>query len=174
MAAVTIRSNFGAQEERKSVTVSTFSASICHEVMGPDAMILIFSWWISSQPFHSPLSPSSRGCLVPLRFLPLEWYHLHIWSCWYFSWQSWFQLVIHPAQYFVWCTQFFSLHSILACFQAPAPSLVLFYPGTASLVYPIVTKQSLCFLASGPLLYCWGQKISTERNHLRSSVADSF
>ena len=26
----------------KSVTVSTFSASICHAVMGPDAMILIF------------------------------------------------------------------------------------------------------------------------------------
>ena len=26
----------------KSVTVSTFSSSICHEVMGPDAMILVF------------------------------------------------------------------------------------------------------------------------------------
>ena len=26
----------------KSVTVSTFSTSICHEVMGPDAMILVF------------------------------------------------------------------------------------------------------------------------------------
>ena len=26
----------------KSVTVSIFSASICHEVMGPDAMILFF------------------------------------------------------------------------------------------------------------------------------------
>ena len=26
----------------KSVTVSTFSPSICHEVMGPDAMILVF------------------------------------------------------------------------------------------------------------------------------------
>ena len=26
----------------KSVTVSTFSWSICHEVMGPDAMILVF------------------------------------------------------------------------------------------------------------------------------------
>ena len=26
----------------KSVTVSTFSPSICHEVMGPDAMSLIF------------------------------------------------------------------------------------------------------------------------------------
>ena len=26
----------------KSVTASTFSPSICHEVMGPDAMILVF------------------------------------------------------------------------------------------------------------------------------------
>ena len=26
----------------KSVTVSTVSSSICHEVMGPDAMILVF------------------------------------------------------------------------------------------------------------------------------------
>ena len=26
----------------KSVTVSTFSSSICHKVMGPDAMILVF------------------------------------------------------------------------------------------------------------------------------------
>ena len=26
------------------------------------------------------------------QFLPLEWYYLHIWGCWYFSWQSGFQL----------------------------------------------------------------------------------
>ena len=48
----------------------------CHEVMGPDAMILIFKCWILSQLFYSPLSPSSKGSLVPLHFLPLEWYHL--------------------------------------------------------------------------------------------------
>ena len=34
-------SDFGAQKI-KSVTVSTFSPSICHEVMGLDAMILVF------------------------------------------------------------------------------------------------------------------------------------
>ena len=27
---------------------------------------------------------------IPLLFLSLEWYYLHIWGCWYFSWQSWF------------------------------------------------------------------------------------
>ena len=57
-----------------------------------------------SQLFCFPISPSSRDSLVPLHFLPLKWYHLHIWGCWYFSWQSWFQLVLHPAQHFVWCT----------------------------------------------------------------------
>ena len=67
----------------KSVTVSTFSPPICHEVMGPYAIILVFWMLISSQLFHSPLSLSSRGSLVPLSFLPLEWYDLHIWSCWY-------------------------------------------------------------------------------------------
>ena len=30
--------------------------------------------------------------------------HLHIWGYWNFSQQSWFQLVIHPAGYFTWCT----------------------------------------------------------------------
>ena len=33
----------------KSVTVSTVSPSICHEVMGPDAMILVF-WMLSYKP----------------------------------------------------------------------------------------------------------------------------
>ena len=41
MAAITICSDFGAQNI-KSATVSTVSPSICHEVMGPDAMILVF------------------------------------------------------------------------------------------------------------------------------------
>ena len=40
MAAVTVLSDLGPKE--KSVTASTFSPSICHEVMGPDAMILVF------------------------------------------------------------------------------------------------------------------------------------
>ena len=40
--------------------------------MGRDAMILVF-WMLSlSQLFHFPLSPSSRGSLVPLQFLPLK------------------------------------------------------------------------------------------------------
>ena len=53
----------------KPLTVSTVSPSICHEVMGPDAMILAF-WMLSFKlTFHFPLSISSRGSLV-LDFLP--------------------------------------------------------------------------------------------------------
>ena len=77
--------------------------SICHEVMGPDAMILVL-WklssecWVLSQLFQSPLSLSSRkqshksGVICISR------------GYWYFSWQSWFQLVLHPSWHFTWCT----------------------------------------------------------------------
>ena len=42
MAAVMVHSDYGALENKKSITVSTVSLSICHEVSGPDAMILVF------------------------------------------------------------------------------------------------------------------------------------
>ena len=67
-----------APKNIKSVTASTFSPSVCHEVMGPDAMILDFYYWFLSQLFHSPLSPSWRSSLVPPSFLSLECYHLQI------------------------------------------------------------------------------------------------
>ena len=54
MAAVTIYSDFGPKKI-KSVTVSSVSLSICHEVMGPDAMILVFGM-LSFKPVFS-LSP---------------------------------------------------------------------------------------------------------------------
>ena len=54
----------------KSVTISIVSPSTCHEVMGPDATILVF-WMLRFKPaFHSTLSLSSRGSLVPLYLLP--------------------------------------------------------------------------------------------------------
>ena len=53
----------------KSLTVSTVSPFVCHEVMGPDAMVLVF-WTLSFKPtFHSFLSLSPSGSLV-LLFLP--------------------------------------------------------------------------------------------------------
>ena len=48
--------------------------------------------------------------LLQLHFLPLEWYHLHIWDYCYFSLESWFQLVLHPAQHFTGCTLHIWVH----------------------------------------------------------------
>ena len=54
----------------KSHTVFTVLPSISHEVMGPDAIILVFSTLnFLRQFFHSPPSLSSRGSLVLLHFL---------------------------------------------------------------------------------------------------------
>ena len=53
----------------KSATISTVSPSICHKVMRPDAMISFSECLAFSQLFHSPLSLSLRGSLVPLHFL---------------------------------------------------------------------------------------------------------
>ena len=63
MAAITICSDFGARKI-KSATVSTVSPSICHEVMGPDAMILVF-WMLSFKPTF-PLSSFTFISLVQL------------------------------------------------------------------------------------------------------------
>ena len=65
-------------KKRKSVTTSTFSPSICHEVIGSDAMILvflIFSFKLAlSLSFHSPPSPSPRGFLVPLLIKKISYF----------------------------------------------------------------------------------------------------
>ena len=74
----------------------------CHDLHFLNAVL--------SHLFHSLLSLSSRGSLV-FCFLPQGWCHLHIWGYWYFSQQSWFQLVLHPAQPFTQCTLHISLIS---------------------------------------------------------------
>ena len=69
MAAVTICSDFGAPKNKVS-HCSIIIPSICHEVMRPDAMILVF-WMLSFKPTFSLSSfLSSRGSLVLLQFLP--------------------------------------------------------------------------------------------------------
>ena len=80
----------------KSVITSIFSFLFAMKLWDWMLWSLLFECWVSSMLFHFLLSPS-RGSSVPLHFLPLEWYHLHIWCCWYFSPQSWFQLVDHPS-----------------------------------------------------------------------------
>ena len=76
--------------EPPKIKSDTVSPSICHEVMGPDAMILVF-WMLSFKPtFHSPLSLSSRGLLVPLHFC-LSWSQLAA-----DSWGAFFTLNLTP------------------------------------------------------------------------------
>ena len=103
MAAVTICSDFGAQENKVSHCFHCFP-SICHDVMRPDAVILVF-WRLS---FKTGFLLSSFAFIKRLfsfsYFLPYVWCLLHIWGYWYFSRHSWFQLVLHPAQHFSWCT----------------------------------------------------------------------
>ena len=66
-----------------------------------------FECWVSSRYFHFPFLPSSRSSLLsaitPFIFCHLL-NHLHNWGCWYFSRQSWTQLVIHTTWHFAWCT----------------------------------------------------------------------
>ena len=53
----------------KPATVSTVSPSICHEVMRPDAMILVF-WMLSFKPTFSLSSFTSHQGSLVLHFLP--------------------------------------------------------------------------------------------------------
>ena len=57
-------------KERKSVTISTFYPSICHEVMGPDAMILVFLALFFKPTFSLSSFTFIRGSLVLPHFLP--------------------------------------------------------------------------------------------------------
>ena len=59
-------------KNRKSFTASIFSPSICYAIMGLDAMILVFLIFSLKLVLSLSPSPSSRGSLVPLHFLPLD------------------------------------------------------------------------------------------------------
>ena len=87
----------------KSATASNFSPSIFHEVMGMDTIVLVVlmlsfkptfslsSFTLIKRLFSSPSLSTTEVVLFPyLRY-------------WHFSQQSWFQLVVHPAQHFEWC-----------------------------------------------------------------------
>ena len=84
----------------KSVTLSTVSPSICHEVKGPDAMIFVF-WMLSFKPTFSLSSFTfikrlfSSSLLSAIRVVSSPYLRLLIF---------WFQLVLLPAQHFSWYT----------------------------------------------------------------------
>ena len=83
MAAVIVSIDFGARENKVChcfpICLPWSVGTRCHD--------LTFLNVVSSQLFHSPLLPSSRGSSVPLHFLPKGWCHLHIWGYWCFSQQ---------------------------------------------------------------------------------------
>jgi len=83
----------------KSAVVSTVSPSISHYVMGPDAMIFIF-WMLSFKPTF-PLSTFTfiKRLFSSSSVSAIRVCHLHIWGDWYFSRQSWFQLVFLPVHH---------------------------------------------------------------------------
>ena len=86
----------------KSLSVSIVSPSICHAVMGLDAMILVF-WMLSFKLTFSLTSFTFIKRLFNSSSLSVICVSLHK-GYWYFYWQSWLQLVLHPARHFAWCT----------------------------------------------------------------------
>ena len=102
-------------KKMKSATVSTVSPSICHEVIGPDAMILVF-WMLSFKPtfslsfftFIQRLFSSSS--LSAIRVVSSVYLRLLI-----FLPASWFQLVLLPAWHFNYCSLFQSCESVQIC-----------------------------------------------------------
>ena len=102
MSAVTICSDFGLPKI-KSVTVSIVSPSICHELMGPDAKIFIY-WMLNFKPTFSLSSFTFMKRLFSSSLSAIRVVSSAYLCYWYFSWKSWFQLVLHPAQHFAQCT----------------------------------------------------------------------
>ena len=112
-------------KEIKSIIVSTFSRYICHEVMGPDAMILVF-WILSFKPaslssFTLIKRLLSSPSLSVIRVVSSVYLKLLI-----FLPASWFQLVIHAALHFVWCILYISWIGRIRKYSFPSFDKVLF------------------------------------------------
>ena len=112
IAAVTICSDFGAQEN-KILTVSIISSSICHEVMEPHAMILVFwmlifklAYSLSSFTFFMRLfSSSSLSAIrvVSSAYLRLLISLLAILNPVCASFHMIYSALCNPALRFTWC-----------------------------------------------------------------------
>ena len=103
IAAVTVHCSFWAQENKICHCFHCFSIYLpwsdqrgCH---------YLHFWVLSFKPAFSLSSFTFIKRLFNSSLLSaIRWCHLHIWGYWYFSGQSWFQLVIHPVQPFTCCT----------------------------------------------------------------------
>ena len=103
MAAVTICSDFGAPQNKVWHCFHCFPIYF-HEVMGPDAMILVY-WMLTFKPSFSLSSFTfikrlfSSSSLSAIRVVSSAYLRLLI-----FLLAIWFQSVLLPAQSFSWCT----------------------------------------------------------------------
>ena len=106
MDAITIRSDFRAQEDKACHCFHSFH--FLFAIKWGDQMPWSSCFWMLS--FRPAFSVFSFTVIMRLfsssSLSPLKWYHLRIWCCCYFCQQSWFQLVIHP----VWCLAWRALH----------------------------------------------------------------
>ena len=117
--------------EPRKIKSATISPSICHEVMELDAMILVF-WMLSFKSIFSLSYFTFIKRLFSSSLSAIMVVSLHIWGYWYFSWQSWFQLVLPPAQRFSWCT----LHrSYISRVTICSLDILLFLFGTSLLFH---------------------------------------
>ena len=103
MATVAVNSDFGAQE-KKICYCFHFSPSVFCEVMGQDAMILVFCMLSFKSDFSlSYFNFIKRLCsssfLSAIRVVSCAYWRLLIFLLAVF----WYQLELHPAWHFTWC-----------------------------------------------------------------------
>ena len=120
MAAVTVYSDFGAQENK--ICHCFHFSPISHEVMGLDAMVLVF-WMLGFKPAF-PLSAFTLKRLFSSSSLSALWVvssaYLRLLI---FLSAIWFLLVSHLAWHFEWCTLHKSWISLVTIY-----SLDLLFP----------------------------------------------
>ena len=85
----------------KLLIVSIVCLSICYDVMGSDAMIFLFLMLRFKPAFSLSSFTFTKRFFSFSSFSAITVGHLCIWGYWYFSQQSWFQLVLHLAWHFV-------------------------------------------------------------------------
>ena len=139
MAAVTICSEFGAQENKVWHCFHCFSIYLSWSD-GPVAMIFVF-WMLNFKP---TFSLSSFTCIKRL-FSSSSLSAIRVessayWDYWYFSLQSWLQLVFHPAQLFSWCILHISLIIRVTIYSFE----VLLFAFETSLLFCV--QSNCCFL----------------------------
>ena len=119
MAAVTIHSDFGAQENKICDCFHFFTFSLpwsdgmgCHDLGFFNAEFKARFFTLLFHP-HQEGETKLKRSLVPLHFLQLYWYYLHIWGCWYFSLQFFFNLKL----FFNW--RIIALQNFIVCQISP-------------------------------------------------------